>query len=45
MLTTYADDQSVIEALQAGARGYLTKDAGSAEIHQAMTAGAGGPGA
>jgi DNA-binding NarL/FixJ family response regulator len=36
VLTTYADDQSVIEALRAGARGYLTKDAGSAEIYQAM---------
>ncbi len=29
MLTTYADDRSVIEALRAGARGYLTKDAGA----------------
>jgi len=27
MLTTYADDRSVIDALRAGARGYLTKDA------------------
>ncbi len=35
-LTTYADDRSVIEALQAGARGYLTKDAGAAEIEQAL---------
>lgn len=36
VLTTYADDRSVIEALQAGARGYLTKDAGGAEILQAL---------
>jgi len=36
VLTTYADDQSVIEALRAGARGYLTKDASSAEIHHAL---------
>ena len=32
VLTTYADDRSVIDALRAGARGYLTKDAGAAEI-------------
>jgi DNA-binding NarL/FixJ family response regulator len=36
VLTTYADDRSVIDALQAGAIGYLTKDAGAAEIHQAL---------
>jgi len=36
MLTTYADDRSVIDALRAGARGYLTKDAGADEIHQAL---------
>ena len=36
VLTTYADDQSVIEALRAGARGYLTKDAGGEEIRQAL---------
>jgi DNA-binding NarL/FixJ family response regulator len=35
-LTTYADDRSVIDALQAGARGYLTKDAGAAEISRAL---------
>ena len=29
VLTTYADDRSVIDALRAGARGYLTKDAGA----------------
>jgi DNA-binding NarL/FixJ family response regulator len=36
ILTTYADDRSVIDALQAGARGYLTKHAGGAEIRQAL---------
>jgi DNA-binding NarL/FixJ family response regulator len=36
VLTTYADDRSVINALRAGARGYLTKDAGGAEIRQAL---------
>jgi DNA-binding NarL/FixJ family response regulator len=36
VLTTYADDRSVIEALRAGARGYLTKDAGAEEIHRAL---------
>ncbi len=36
VLTTYADDQSVIEAFRAGARGYLTKDAGGEEIRQAL---------
>lgn len=36
MLTTYADDRSVIDALRAGARGYLTKDAGAEEIRQAL---------
>ena len=36
MLTTYADDRSVIEALRAGARGYLTKDAGAEEIRHAL---------
>jgi DNA-binding NarL/FixJ family response regulator len=35
-LTTYADDHSVLEALRAGARGYLTKDAGAAAIHDAL---------
>jgi DNA-binding NarL/FixJ family response regulator len=37
-LTTYADDRSVVEALRAGARGYLTKDAGADEIRQAVEA-------
>jgi DNA-binding NarL/FixJ family response regulator len=36
VLTTYADDRSVIDALRAGARGYLTKDAGADEIQQAL---------
>jgi len=36
MLTTYADDRSVIDALRAGARGYLTKDAGAEEIRHAL---------
>jgi DNA-binding NarL/FixJ family response regulator len=36
VLTTYADDRSVIDALRAGARGYLTKDAGAAEIRDAL---------
>jgi DNA-binding NarL/FixJ family response regulator len=36
VLTTYADDRSVIQALQAGAVGYLTKDASAAEIRQAL---------
>jgi DNA-binding NarL/FixJ family response regulator len=36
VLTTYADDRSVLDALQAGARGYLTKDASGEEIRQAL---------
>ena len=36
VLTTYADDRSVLEALRAGAHGYLTKDSGAAEIQQAL---------
>ncbi len=36
VLTTYADDESVFAALKAGARGYLTKDAGSEEIARAI---------
>ncbi len=35
-LTTYADDESVLAALRAGARGYLTKDASGADIRQAI---------
>jgi DNA-binding NarL/FixJ family response regulator len=36
MLTTYADDRSVIDALRAGARGYLTKDTSADEIRRAL---------
>jgi DNA-binding NarL/FixJ family response regulator len=36
VLTTYTDDRSVIDALRAGARGYLTKDAGAGEIRDAL---------
>jgi DNA-binding NarL/FixJ family response regulator len=42
VLTTYADDTSILSALQAGARGYLTKDAGGAEIARAVHAAAAG---
>jgi DNA-binding NarL/FixJ family response regulator len=35
-LTTYADDESVLGALRAGARGYLTKDASSGDIRAAI---------
>jgi DNA-binding NarL/FixJ family response regulator len=38
VLTTYADDHSVIQALRAGASGFLTKDAGSPEIAAALEA-------
>jgi DNA-binding NarL/FixJ family response regulator len=38
VLTTYADDASLFPALQAGARGYLTKDASAEEIEQAIRA-------
>jgi DNA-binding NarL/FixJ family response regulator len=38
VLTTYADDWSVVEALRAGARGFLTKDAGAEEIQRAIQA-------
>jgi DNA-binding NarL/FixJ family response regulator len=37
-LTTYADDASVLGALRAGARGYLTKDAGAEDIRTAIEA-------
>jgi DNA-binding NarL/FixJ family response regulator len=42
VLTTYADDESIIGALQAGALGYLTKDATRAEIGRALQAAAAG---
>jgi DNA-binding NarL/FixJ family response regulator len=35
-LTTYADEPTVLSALRAGARGYLTKDAGAEEISRAI---------
>jgi len=35
-LTTFADDDSVLGALRAGARGYLTKDASSEDIRAAI---------
>jgi DNA-binding NarL/FixJ family response regulator len=37
-LTTYADEPTVLGALRAGARGYLTKDAGADEIARAIEA-------
>jgi DNA-binding NarL/FixJ family response regulator len=42
VLTTYADDESIIEALRAGAIGYLTKDAGRDHILRAIEAAAAG---
>jgi len=42
ILTTYADDESLFPALQAGARGYFTKDASAEEIEHAITALAAG---
>ncbi|HMD92435.1 MAG TPA: response regulator transcription factor [Trebonia sp.] len=42
ILTTYADDESIIGALRAGALGYLTKDATRAEIGRAIQAAAAG---
>jgi DNA-binding NarL/FixJ family response regulator len=38
VLTSYVDDESVFPALQAGARGYLTKGASPAEIETAIRA-------
>ena len=40
VLTTYSDDDSVLAALRAGARGFLTKNASADEILQAMSASA-----
>jgi DNA-binding NarL/FixJ family response regulator len=42
VLTTYVDDNSVLEALRAGARSYLTKDADRIDIARALHAAAGG---
>jgi len=36
VLTTYADDDSLFPALQAGAQGYLTTDASAEEIERAI---------
>jgi DNA-binding NarL/FixJ family response regulator len=44
VLTTHADDTSILAALNAGARGYLTKDAGMAQISRAIHAAAAGQG-
>jgi DNA-binding NarL/FixJ family response regulator len=35
-LTTYADDASILSAIQAGARGYLTKHAGGDQLRRAI---------
>jgi DNA-binding NarL/FixJ family response regulator len=40
VLTTHADEASILDALRAGARGYLTKDAGIREIARAVHAAA-----
>lgn len=42
VLTTYADDKSVLAALAAGATGYLTKDAAREDIRRALEAAASG---
>jgi DNA-binding NarL/FixJ family response regulator len=42
VLTTYADDHTVIQALRAGACGFLTKDATSEQIRDALGAAARG---
>jgi DNA-binding NarL/FixJ family response regulator len=44
VLTTYADDSSIVEALSAGATGYLTKDATRDDIRRALEAAAEGQG-
>ncbi len=38
VLTTYADQDAIVPALQAGARGYLTKDASAEQIEAAIRA-------
>jgi DNA-binding NarL/FixJ family response regulator len=42
VLTTFADDVSILSALQAGAVGYLTKDAGREQIALAVRSAAAG---
>jgi DNA-binding NarL/FixJ family response regulator len=38
VLTTYADEDAIVPALRAGARGYLTKDASAEQIETAIRA-------
>ena len=38
VLTTYADEDAILPALRAGARGYLTKDASAEQIEAAIQA-------
>jgi DNA-binding NarL/FixJ family response regulator len=42
VLTTYTDDDSILAALEAGAAGYLTKNASAADIRRAIEAAATG---
>jgi DNA-binding NarL/FixJ family response regulator len=42
ILTTYADDASIVDALEAGARSYLTKNADRADIAQTLRSAATG---
>ena len=42
VLPTHADEASILDALRAGARGYLTKDAGRDDIGRALQAAAAG---
>jgi DNA-binding NarL/FixJ family response regulator len=42
VLTTYADDDSIMAALSAGAAGYLTKDAARDDIRRALEAAVAG---
>lgn len=44
VLTTYADDESILAALSAGATGYLTKDATRDDIRRALEAAVAGQG-
>jgi DNA-binding NarL/FixJ family response regulator len=42
VLTTFADDESILSALSAGAAGYLTKDAARDDIRRALEAAVAG---
>ena len=42
VLTTYTDDDSILAALEAGAAGYLTKNASAADIRRAIEAAVAG---